>query len=106
MGDGGGQLAIPLGRQINVLVSKDENIADGLADTGIVSGAGGGKATHDLEVTGAGNAGGTGEATLEDDLVVRRGDERPVHAGRCPISAFCFLLLDQVTAERGLGRSG
>jgi hypothetical protein len=59
-------------------VSKHEDLATSSADAGVVSRTSGDKAAHDLQVKGAGNAWGTGEAILEDDLVVRRGDEGPV----------------------------
>lgn len=112
--DASGQLAVPFRRQIDVLMRKDEDIAGGLADTGIVSGAGTAKTAHDLEVMRAANAWGTGEATLEDGVVVRRGDKGPVHGRRCsisafPISAFCFRIRSGEHADaikaRGLAQN-
>src|ERR1039458_5884980 len=70
MGDGGGQLAIPFGRQIEVLVSKDEDVSGALADTGVVSRAGGGEAAHHVEVTRMADTWRTGEACLEDSGIV------------------------------------
>src|ERR1035441_1487923 len=108
------QMLVPPLGQIDVLVSEDEDIGCSLANAGIVSRAGGGKAAHDLEVMGAGNARGTSKATLEDGLVVRRCDERPVHGRRCsisalPISTFCFRIRSGEHADaveaRGLAQN-
>jgi hypothetical protein len=77
---------IPFGREIDVLVSEDEDIAGALADAGVVRGASGGKAAHDLKVMRDGNARGTGEATLENGLVVRCGNKRPIHGQKSKIS--------------------
>jgi hypothetical protein len=46
--DGGRQLTVPFGRQIDVLVSEDKDLTGALSNTRIVSGAGAAEAAHNL----------------------------------------------------------